>query len=107
MPAVANFLSSALSRYRRSSGLVREAGSLAIGILAGLVLLPLAIWIGGQAVLGDYIRDPVTGATGGPGGFWSDYLGALGEGSTGHWMVLLGPYVIYSVLRLGNRLLKL
>ncbi len=106
MPAVANFLSSVLSRYRRSSGLAREAGRLVIGILAGLILLPLAIWIGGQAVLGDYIRNPVTGATGGPGGFWWDYLRALGEGSAGHWIVLLGPYVVYSALRLGNRLLK-
>ena len=106
MPAVANFLLSTLTRYRRSRGPAREAGRVVIGLLVGVGVLPLLIWAGGQFVLGAYIRDATTGATGGLGAFWWDYLAALGAGSPVHWLVVFGPYVIFALLRLGRGVLR-
>ena len=105
MPGMANFLSKAWAGHRRRRGPAREAGRLVIGVLAGLFVLPVLIWIGGQVVLGDYLRDASTGETGGFALFWWDYLRGLAQGSPGHWGAFLGPYLLYAAFRLGNRLL--
>jgi hypothetical protein len=106
MPAVSNFISQAWRGYRRRKGFAREILVLAAALVFGLVILPLAIWAGGRLVLGEYVRDPLTGATGGPLALWIDYLQALAHGSPGYWLACGGLYVIYLAVRLSRRLLK-
>lgn len=61
--------------------------------LAGLVLLPLAIYLTGQSVFGEY---------GGAG--FSDFFrrlsGEIREGSLVVWFLVLSPYLIIMLLRL-------
>jgi hypothetical protein len=66
---------------------------------AGLLLLPLAIYWVGQFVVGAYEGDGVEGLI---GGIWSQ----LGEGSITAWILVLSPYVVIQVLRLGHNLLR-
>ena len=106
MPAVSNFISQAWRGYRRQKGLARELLVLAAALAFGLLILPPVIWIGGRLVLGEYIRDPLTGQTGGPFALWLDYLQGLAQGSPGYWLAFAGLYVIYLVVRLGRHLLK-
>ncbi len=105
MPAVSHFISSAYRRYRKQSGFAREITTLLLAAGFGLVVLPLLIWTGGHLVLGEYIRDPLTGQTGGPLALWMDYLTALAQGSPGYWLAAGGLYGLYLVLRLIRRLL--
>lgn len=68
--------------------------ALALSLLfAGLVLLPLAIYLTGQAVFGEY------GGTG-----FADFYGRLSaevrEGSPVVWFLVLSPYLILMLLRL-------
>jgi hypothetical protein len=108
MPVVNNFILQAWGRYRRQTGAARELTTLLVAFAAGLLLVPLVIWLGGQLVLGAYQRDPALlapGAGGGPLALWLDYIRGLLQGSIGYWIACLGPYVIYMVLRLGRRLL--
>jgi hypothetical protein len=107
MPLVSNFISQAWRRYRKQTGIAIEITTLGVAAVFGLVVLPLVIWLGGQLVLGEYIRDPLTGAKGGPIALWQDYLHALAQGSPGHWMAATGLYVIYLALKLLRWLLKL
>ena len=106
MPAVSNFILKAWRGYRRQKGLAREITVLAAALGFGLLVLPLLIWAGGRLVLGEYIRDPLTGATGGPLALWIDYLQGLVHGSPGYWLACAGLYVIYLAVRLSRRLLK-
>ena len=107
MPTVSNFISRAWRRYRKQTGFGHELSTLALAAVFGLLVLPLVIWVGGHVVLGEYIRDPLTGQTGGPVALWLDYLAALGQGQVGYWLACAGPYLIYVALRLLRGLLKL
>ena len=107
MPTVSNFISRAWLRDRKQSRFGQELSTLALAAVFGLLVLPLMIWVGGQGVLGEYIRDPLTGQTGGPVALWLDYLAALGQGQVGYWLACAGPYLIYVALRLLRGLLKL
>lgn len=107
MPAVSNFLSGAWRRYRKQSGFTQELTTLVLAALFGFVALPLLIWLGGHLVLGEYIRDPLTGQTGGPLALWLDYLQALAQGNPGYWLAAGGLYGIYLLLKLLRRLLGL
>ena len=107
MPAVSNFISKAWRGYRRQKGLAGELATLVIALAFGLVLLPPLVWIGGQVVLGAYVRDPLTGESGGPLALWADYLQALAHGSPGYWLAFAGLYVVYLGVRLTRALLKL
>lgn len=109
MPIVNNFISQAWQRYRLQTGPAREIATLLLALCFGLFVVPLAIWLGGHLILGDYQRDPGVGGAGnigGPVALWIDYLRGLLQGSIAYWIVLVGPYVIYLVLRLGRRLLR-
>ena len=107
MPAVSNFISNAWRGYRRQTGIVREITTLVLAAIFGVVVLPLLIWCGGHLVLGEYIRNPLTGQVGGPGDLWSDYLRALADGSPGYWIACGGLYGIYLCLKLVRRVLRL
>ncbi len=62
-------------------------------LLLALTLLPVAIFIAGQVSLGDYIRDPTGSST---GGLWASEIFRAGSARVpwGHWLVLLGPWVL-------------
>ncbi len=83
----------------RRSPLQREALLFAILGLAGLLLLPAAIYLVGQAVFGDY-----------GGGSYFDFhgrlLGRLLAGEPSVLFLLLSPYLVWQALRLSVRLLR-
>jgi len=107
MPAVTNFISQAWGGYRRRKGLARELATLILALAFGIVLLPPLIWAGGRLVLGEYIRNPLTGESGGLFALWIDYLQGLAQGSPGYWLACAGLYVIYLAVRLLRHVLKL
>ncbi len=84
----------------------RELATLGLMVLLALTLLPLAIWCAGKIFLGDYLRDPSGARTGGPFALLADYLGGILAGSPGHWLVLLGPYLLLMAFRAARSLSK-
>lgn len=60
---------------------------------AGFVLLPIAIWLVGDALFGDY-------GGGGYTGFFSQLSAKIREGDTVAWFLVLSPYLGVSLLRL-------
>lgn len=99
---LANSLLAAWRRYRRRRGIGRELITLALAAFAGLVLMPLAIYVTGRVILGAYLRGTTDSTPDGPLALWTDYVGELAHGSLGHWIVLLGPYVLYLIWRIGR-----
>jgi hypothetical protein len=94
-------------RYRSLPRFQRELVTFGFALLFALTVLPCAIWLAGQAFLGDYLRDsgdPAMARHGGPLAFIVDYLRGIVAGSFGHWLVLLGPYVLLWAFRAGRRL---
>lgn len=87
-------LANSWRRYRALPTLQRELVTLALMLLVALTLLPLAIYLAGQAFLGDYIRDPSGSPIGGFAALWLDYLKGIFSGSAGYLLVLLGPWLI-------------
>lgn len=73
--------------------IIRET-ALIVGLLfVGLVLLPIAVWLVGDALFGDY---------GGAGykGFFSLLSAKIREGDGVAWFLILSPYLGVSVIRL-------
>jgi hypothetical protein len=97
---LANSLLAAWRSYRRRTGLLRELITLALALLVGLVLLPLAIYVSGQVVLGDYVRSANDPSPAGPLALWTDFLAGLARGDLANWIILFGPYGCYLVWRL-------
>ncbi len=95
-----------LGRLRSQPPLRRELLVFLAALLFAVLVLPSLIWIAGQVVLGDYIRDPTGAPIGGPLALTVDYLGGVVALSPGHWLVLLGPYLLLLALRAGRALLK-
>jgi hypothetical protein len=87
--------------------LPRELVTFGLLLLVALTLLPLAIFLAGQLFLGDYIRDPSGSPSGGFFALWVDYLKGILGGSGGHWLALLGPWLLLmagrGALALGRR----
>ena len=79
-------------RYRRTHGMRRELLTLALCLGAGLVVMPILIWVVGKAVLGPY-------ANGGLGALLGDYYTTLYQGSLAYSLVALGPYGALWLLR--------
>jgi hypothetical protein len=67
------------------------------GLLAGAVLIPCLIWVVGRAVLGPYTHGSMLALL-------ADYYAGLAHGSPAFWVVLLGPYVLLQLARIGRRL---
>ncbi len=61
--------------------------------IAGIVLLPLAIFYVGDAVFGSYGGD-------GFGEFLETLLGKLGRADRFAWLLVLSPYIVVQVLRI-------
>ena len=62
-------------------------------ILAGLILVPVAIWFVGKNVFGGYDGD-------GFGGFYAELIARLGSGSAVAWFLVLSPLIGVIVIRL-------
>jgi hypothetical protein len=99
---LANSLVAAWRSYRRRRGIAHELTTLLLGIVAGLVVMPLGIYVCGQVLLGGYLRSPAEPAHAGPWAFFSDYLAGISGGSMPHWLILVGPYVTYLIFRIGR-----
>ena len=76
--------------------LAREAAWFAGLLFAGLVLLPLAIYLVGNAVFGEY-------GAGSLGDFYADLLGKFMGGEAAVWFLLLSPYLLWQLCRLTIR----
>jgi hypothetical protein len=81
-----------LRRYGESRGWALELGAAGIGLLLGLVLMPILIFLAGAFLLGRY-EGASLGHT-----FGSVYGGAI-QGSVASWIVILGPYGLYLLFR--------
>jgi hypothetical protein len=107
---VNNALSRTWQRYRSLPVMKREAATFGVALVFSLTILPLAIWGAGQIFLGDYQRsyiDPLSAdaaGNGGPVDLLVDFVHGIFAGSPGHWLVLLGPYILLWAYRLGRRL---
>jgi hypothetical protein len=85
---------------RKSFAIVRrELIFLAVALLAGFILIPLAIWLVGNRILGPYTHglDP---SAGGPMRLLGDFYAGLTHGSVIFWCVALGPIVLIGFFRL-------
>jgi hypothetical protein len=71
----------------------REAALLVGFLFLGLVLLPVAIYLVGQAIFGDY-------GGGSYGQFFSDLSGRIRAGDGAAWFLVLSPYLGWQTLRL-------
>ncbi|MBM4191642.1 MAG: hypothetical protein FJ196_01010 [Gammaproteobacteria bacterium] len=71
----------------------REARLLAGSLIFAAVALPPIVWVVGRALLGPY-------ANGGMLAILGDYFPLLSSGSVAAWVLLFGPYVLLSTLRL-------
>ena len=70
----------------------RETALLLGFLFLGLVLLPVAIYVVGQAIFGDY--------GGGSYGHFSELSGRIRAGDSAAWFVVLSPYLGWQTLRL-------
>jgi hypothetical protein len=84
----------------RKSGAIlrRELLFLGIAVICGFVLIPLAIWLVGNRILGPYTHglEPA----GGPMKLLGDFYEGLAHGSVIFWCVALGPYFLIWFVRL-------
>ena len=68
--------------------------ALLLGLLfVGMVLLPIAVFVVGQAIFGDY-------GGGGYGRFFADLSGRIRAGDVTAWFLVLSPYLGWQTLRL-------
>jgi hypothetical protein len=107
MRDVINAIRRSLGRLRAQTPLRRELVIFIAALLFAVLVLPSLIWIAGQVFLGDYIRNPTGAPTGGPLALTLDLLRGAFSGSPGHWIVLLGPYLLLAALRGGRTLIKM
>jgi hypothetical protein len=100
---VSNSIRKAWRQYRALPPVRRELATIGLMLLVALTVLPLAIWVAGKLFLGDYLRTPPdpsgTTLTGGPLALLADFVGGVLAGSPGHWLVLLGPYMLLLAFR--------
>jgi hypothetical protein len=82
-----------MTASRTLAGSIREISVLAGCLLAGLMLIPLALYFASAFVLGNY---------GGSGyaEFFSTLLNDVRAGQTGAWILVISPYAAIQALRL-------
>jgi len=73
--------------------ITREAGLLLGLLLVGLALLPVAVYLVGQAIFGDY-------GGGSYGHFYSQLSGRIRAADPAAWFLVLSPYLGWQTLRL-------
>jgi hypothetical protein len=96
-----------LGRLRAQPPVLRELFIFVAALLFAVLILPFLIYFAGQVFLGDYIRSPTGTPIGGPLALILDYLGGVFSFSPGHWLVLLGPYLLLLALRGGRAIVKM
>jgi hypothetical protein len=75
----------------------REAAIAAACVAFGLVVLPFAVYLVGQRVLGEYAAD--SGALGLAENIWRDFLSLRLPA----WFLVLSPYLTLQLLRVARR----
>ena len=77
----------------------RELIILGITLACGFIVLPLLIWVVGNRILGPYVhtQDPTAGT--GPMRLVADFFGGLAHGSVIFWCVVVGPFVLLTLIR--------
>jgi len=73
--------------------ITRETGLLVGFLFLGLVILPVAIYVVGQAIFGDY-------GGGSYGHFYSELSSRIRAGDSAAWFLVLSPYLGWQTLRL-------
>lgn len=73
--------------------LIKETALLAVLVFIGVAVLPLCIYLVGEAVFGEY-------GNGGFSGFFGALHRKLREGEPSVWFLLLSPYLLWQLLRL-------
>src|SRR5579862_4025369 len=101
-PTVRERLGGLRERYTQLSQPQRAALGYAVALLVGLLVMPFAIWLAGNRVLGPYTHGANTHA--GALALLSDYFVGLAHGSAVFWVVALGPAVLLLLARLFLRL---
>jgi hypothetical protein len=78
----------------------RELIVFGIALACGFLVVPLLIWVVGNRILGPYVhtQDPTAGT--GPMRLLADFFGGLTHGSIIFWCVVMGPYVLLTLIRL-------
>lgn len=71
----------------------KEAASFAGLLFAGLAILPVSIYLVGNAVFGEY-------GAGTLADFYADLLGKFIAGEPAVWFLLLSPYLLWQLCRL-------
>lgn len=77
----------------------RELIILGIALACGFIGVPLLIWVVGNRILGPYVhtQDPTAGT--GPMRLIADFFSGLIHGSLIFWCVVIGPYVLLTLIR--------
>jgi hypothetical protein len=75
----------------------RELIIVAGALLVGLIVVPFAIWLVGNRVLGPYTHG--TNANAGPMALLADFFSGLVHGAVSSWVVALGPLLIIELTR--------
>lgn len=73
--------------------LLKETALLAVLGFIGLAVLPLCVYLVGQAVFGEY-------GNGGFSGFFGELHRKLRGGEPSAWFLLFSPYLLWQLLRL-------
>jgi hypothetical protein len=81
-----------LRRFAKTRPWAAELIVAALGLLFGVALMPALIFYAGVSALGRY-----EGAS--LGNLYASLFSGLREGSVASWVVFLGPYGLYLVLR--------
>ncbi len=88
-----------------SAGARRELLLFGGALAFGLVVIPFLIWMAGHWTLGPYTHSD-TGPGHGPLTLFADYFAGLLRGSTGYWIVAVGPVVLLGAIRLWLALIR-
>ena len=82
------------------AGLIRrELIIFGVALACGFIAVPLLIWVVGNRILGPYVhtQDPTAGT--GPMRLMADFFAGLTHGSVIFWCVVIGPYVLLTLIR--------
>jgi hypothetical protein len=76
-----------------------EAMTLGLAVLAGLIVMPVLIYLAGRIALKEYIHGSVFAL------YW-DFFKGLFQLRTSYWLVLAGPFVFLTLFRVFRWILR-